>query len=156
MALLGGTVDYSGFGNVDLVIEAVFEDLAIKHQVLRETEAAISPMAIFATNTSTIPISLIAQASSRPERVLGMSDLSGEKDRPFAAYLLFVRWRQGDPVARGHLETEFLAYAPTEMEAREMVGAMRLNEVKSRLDALIKARSADERPWWDVMRSEDN
>ena len=72
MALLGGTVDYSGFGNVDLVIEAVFEDLAVKHQVLRETEAAIHPSAIFATNTSTIPISLIAQASSRPERVLGM------------------------------------------------------------------------------------
>jgi len=72
MALLGGTVDYSGFGNVDLVIEAVFEDLAVKHQVLRETEAAIKPSAIFATNTSTIPISLIAQASSRPERVLGM------------------------------------------------------------------------------------
>jgi 3-hydroxyacyl-CoA dehydrogenase/enoyl-CoA hydratase/3-hydroxybutyryl-CoA epimerase len=72
MALLGGTVDYSGFGNVDLVIEAVFEDLAVKHQVLRETEAAIKPTAIFATNTSTIPIALIAQASSRPERVLGM------------------------------------------------------------------------------------
>ncbi|HKC81461.1 MAG TPA: fatty acid oxidation complex subunit alpha FadJ [Gemmatimonadaceae bacterium] len=72
MALVGGTVDYSGFGNVDLVIEAVFEDLAVKHQVLRETEAAIHPSAIFATNTSTIPISLIAQASSRPDRVLGM------------------------------------------------------------------------------------
>ena len=72
MALIGGTVDYSGFGNVDLVIEAVFEDLAVKHQVLRETEAAIHAEAIFASNTSTIPISLIAQASSRPERVLGM------------------------------------------------------------------------------------
>ncbi|HEV7838626.1 MAG TPA: 3-hydroxyacyl-CoA dehydrogenase NAD-binding domain-containing protein, partial [Gemmatimonadaceae bacterium] len=72
MALIGGTVDYSGFGNVDLVIEAVFEDLAVKHQVLRETEAAIHPSAIFATNTSTIPIGQIAQASSRPERVLGM------------------------------------------------------------------------------------
>jgi 3-hydroxyacyl-CoA dehydrogenase/enoyl-CoA hydratase/3-hydroxybutyryl-CoA epimerase len=72
MALVGGTVDYSGFGNVDLVIEAVFEDLAVKHQVLREAEAAINPTSIFATNTSTIPIALIAQASSRPERVLGM------------------------------------------------------------------------------------
>ena len=72
MALLGGTVDYSGFGNVDLVIEAVFEDLSIKHQVLREAEASIHPSAIFATNTSTIRIGLIAQASSRPERVLGM------------------------------------------------------------------------------------
>ena len=72
MALIGGTVDYSGFGNVDLIIEAVFEDLAIKHQVLREAEAAIRPTAIFASNTSTIPISQIAQASTRPERVLGM------------------------------------------------------------------------------------
>ena len=72
MALLGGTVDYSGFGNVDLVIEAVFEDLAVKHQVLREAEASIHPTAIFATNTSTIPIGQIAQASSRPERVIGM------------------------------------------------------------------------------------
>ncbi|MDP9204018.1 MAG: fatty acid oxidation complex subunit alpha FadJ [Gemmatimonadota bacterium] len=72
MALIGGTVDYSGFGNVDLVIEAVFEDLAVKHQVLREAEASIHPSAIFASNTSTIPIGLIAQASSRPERVLGM------------------------------------------------------------------------------------
>ena len=72
MALIGGTVDYSGFGNVDLVIEAVFEDLAIKHQVLRETEAAVHPSAIFASNTSTIPIAQIAQASSRPDRVIGM------------------------------------------------------------------------------------
>lgn len=72
MALLGGTVDYSGFGNVDLVIEAVFEDLAIKHQVLREAEASVHPSAIFASNTSTIPIEQIAQASSRPERVIGM------------------------------------------------------------------------------------
>jgi 3-hydroxyacyl-CoA dehydrogenase/enoyl-CoA hydratase/3-hydroxybutyryl-CoA epimerase len=82
MALLGGTVDYSGFGNVDLVIEAVFEDLAIKHQVLRETEAAISPTAIFASNTSTIPIALIAQASSRPERVLGMHFFSPVQKMP--------------------------------------------------------------------------
>ena len=72
MALLGGTVDYSGFGNVDLVIEAVFEDLAIKHQVLREAEASVHPSAIFASNTSTIPIAQIAQASNRPERVIGM------------------------------------------------------------------------------------
>ncbi len=72
MALLGGTVDYSGFGNVDLVIEAVFEDLSIKHQVLRETEASVHPSAIFASNTSTIPIARIGEASSRPERVIGM------------------------------------------------------------------------------------
>ena len=72
MSLLGGTADYSGFGNVDLVIEAVFEDLNVKHQVLREVEAEIRPSAIFASNTSTIPIARIAEVSQRPERVLGM------------------------------------------------------------------------------------
>ena len=72
MTLVGGTVDYSGFGNVDLVIEAVFEDLKVKHQVLREVEAVAPEDVIFASNTSTIPIAQIAEASQRPERVLGM------------------------------------------------------------------------------------
>jgi len=69
---VSGTTDYSGFGNVDLVIEAVFEDLQVKHQVLREIEAVVPPRAIIASNTSTIPIGRIASASVRPERVLGM------------------------------------------------------------------------------------
>jgi len=83
-----------------------------------------------------------------------VSDDSGDKQKPFAAYLLFVRWRHGDPVASGHLETEFLAFAPSEAEARATVGALRLSEVKSKLDALIKAQRGDERPWWDAMRGE--
>jgi len=83
-----------------------------------------------------------------------MTDMSGERDRPYAAYLLFVRWREGDPVASGHLETEFLAFATTEDEARRMVGAMLLSEVKTQLDALIKARRTEMLPWWDAMRQE--
>jgi hypothetical protein len=83
-----------------------------------------------------------------------VTDSSGERARPFAAYLLFVRWRQCEPVASGHLETEFIAYGNTEDEARALVGALSLNEVKTRLDALIKAKSADALPWWDAMRSE--
>lgn len=71
LSLIGGTTDYSGFQNVDLVIEAVFEDLAVKHMVLREVEA-VAPNAIFASNTSTIPIHDIASVSERPEHVLGM------------------------------------------------------------------------------------
>src|SRR4029079_16474317 len=59
MALIGGTIDYSGFRNVDLVLEAVFEDLGVKQAVLKETEAATRHEAIFASNTSTIPISRI-------------------------------------------------------------------------------------------------
>jgi len=72
MTLIGGTIDYSGFRNVDLVIEAVFEDLGVKQAVLQETEAVTRADAIFASNTSTIPIARLASVSSRPERVIGM------------------------------------------------------------------------------------
>ncbi len=72
LSLVGGTVDYSGFQNVDLVVEAVFEDLALKQQVLREAEEVIPGDAIYASNTSTIPIGRIAEASKRAEQVLGM------------------------------------------------------------------------------------
>jgi hypothetical protein len=85
-----------------------------------------------------------------------MTESSGDMTRPFAAYLLFVRWGHGDPVASGHLETEFLAFASSESEARATVGALHLNEVKTKLDALIKAKRSEERPWWDEMRSEGN
>ena len=71
LSLAGTTIDYSGFANTDLVIEAVFEDLGVKHAVLREVEAA-APRAIFATNTSTIPISDIASVATHPDRVIGM------------------------------------------------------------------------------------
>ena len=83
-----------------------------------------------------------------------VTDASGDKTRPFAAYLLFVRWRQGDPVASGHLETEFLAFADTEEDARKLVGAMMLNEVKVRLDDLIKGKRSEQLPWWDAMHQE--
>ncbi len=72
MALLTGTVDYAGFGDVDLVIEAVFEDLGLKHRVLKEVESVCSPNTIFASNTSSLPITRIAEAASRPELVVGM------------------------------------------------------------------------------------
>ncbi|HEX5074672.1 MAG TPA: fatty acid oxidation complex subunit alpha FadJ [Gemmatimonadaceae bacterium] len=72
MTLIGGTTDYSGFRNVDLVIEAVFEDLGVKQAVLRETEAVTRAEAIFASNTSTIPITQLASVSVRPQRVIGM------------------------------------------------------------------------------------
>jgi 3-hydroxyacyl-CoA dehydrogenase / enoyl-CoA hydratase / 3-hydroxybutyryl-CoA epimerase len=72
MSLVGGTVEYSGFANVDLVIEAVFEDLDVKVDVLREVESHLPAHAVVASNTSTIPIAQIAAACERPENVLGM------------------------------------------------------------------------------------
>ena len=83
-----------------------------------------------------------------------VADTTDETERPFAAYLLFVRWGEGNPVASGHLETEFLAYGSTEDEARSAVGAMLLNEVKAQLDKLILAKKAEARPWWESMRQE--
>src|SRR5213078_1482676 len=66
VALLSGGVDDAGFGRAELVIQAV------KQQVLREVEAGTRPEAVFASNTSTIPIHRIAEVASRPERVIGM------------------------------------------------------------------------------------
>lgn len=66
------TVEYDGFGRVPLVIEAVFEDVAIKHRVIQEVEANGPEDLIFASNTSTIPIARLAEASKRPENVVGM------------------------------------------------------------------------------------
>jgi len=71
-ALLSGGTDFSGFPRTDLVIEAVFEDLEVKRKVLADTEAHTGPTAIFATNTSTIPIADIAANAARPGQVLGM------------------------------------------------------------------------------------
>jgi 3-hydroxyacyl-CoA dehydrogenase / enoyl-CoA hydratase / 3-hydroxybutyryl-CoA epimerase len=72
LALVSGGADYTGFHAADVVIEAVFEDLEVKRQVVREVEAVVGPDCIFASNTSTIPISRIAAASSRPSNVIGM------------------------------------------------------------------------------------
>ena len=72
MARITGGTDYTGFKRADVVVEAVFEDLKIKQQVLKETEAATPDHCIFASNTSSLPITDIAKAAKRPERVIGM------------------------------------------------------------------------------------
>jgi 3-hydroxyacyl-CoA dehydrogenase / enoyl-CoA hydratase / 3-hydroxybutyryl-CoA epimerase len=81
-ALLSGSVDYRGFGRADLVIEAVFEELEVKRQVLAELEAELRPEAIIATNTSTIPIHQISARARHPGRVLGMHFFSPVERMP--------------------------------------------------------------------------
>ena len=81
-ALLSGSDAYAGFGRADLVIEAVFEELALKRRVLAEVEAATRPGTIYASNTSTIPIHQIAAEAQRPEQVLGMHFFSPVEKMP--------------------------------------------------------------------------
>jgi 3-hydroxyacyl-CoA dehydrogenase len=61
-----------GFGSVDLIVEAVFEDMVLKQRVFREIDAVARPGCILATNTSTLNIRSIASATSRPESVIGL------------------------------------------------------------------------------------
>lgn len=61
-----------GFDSLDLVIEAVFEDLALKRAILGEVERKSAGRTIFASNTSSLPISVIAAEASHPENVIGM------------------------------------------------------------------------------------
>jgi 3-hydroxyacyl-CoA dehydrogenase/enoyl-CoA hydratase/3-hydroxybutyryl-CoA epimerase len=70
--LLSGSTGYESFRRLGLVIEAVFEDLDVKHEVMRAIEENVRDDCIIASNTSTIPIARIAQVADRPERVLGM------------------------------------------------------------------------------------
>jgi len=91
LLLAGGTVDYSGFADVDLVIEAVFEDLQVKQSVVREVETVVPPRAVFASNTSTIPIARIAEASVRPDRVVGMHFFSPVHKMPLLEVIVTPR-----------------------------------------------------------------
>ncbi len=72
LARYAGTTSYDDIGQVDLVIEAVFEDMAVKHAVFAELDRVCKPGAILATNTSTLDINAIAAATSRPQDVIGL------------------------------------------------------------------------------------
>ncbi len=82
LAILTGTVDYRGFANADLVIEAVFEDLTLKQRILRDIESITDDKTVFASNTSAIPITEIAAAGQRPENVIGMHYFSPVEKMP--------------------------------------------------------------------------
>jgi len=80
--LVTGSTTWTGFGNVDLVIEAVFEDLALKQSILAEVEGVVTEDVIFASNTSSLPIASIAAKAVHPERVIGMHYFSPVEKMP--------------------------------------------------------------------------
>ncbi len=72
MALIQGATDYGPFGDVDIVVEAVVENIDVKKKVFAELDKTCSPTAIFASNTSALSISELGAATKRPEKVIGL------------------------------------------------------------------------------------
>jgi 3-hydroxyacyl-CoA dehydrogenase/enoyl-CoA hydratase/3-hydroxybutyryl-CoA epimerase len=112
LSLITPTVDYKDLEGCDLVVEAVFEDSEVKKGATQQTEAVIAADAIFASNTSTIPISSLAQNSSRPANFIGIHFFSpvdkmmlveiilGEKteDKAIATAIDYVRAIKKTPI----------------------------------------------------------
>lgn len=82
MAQLSGGIDFTSYQHIDVVIEAVFEDLTLKQQMVADIEANAKTSTIFATNTSSLPIQQIAAKATRPENVIGLHYFSPVEKMP--------------------------------------------------------------------------
>jgi 3-hydroxyacyl-CoA dehydrogenase/enoyl-CoA hydratase/3-hydroxybutyryl-CoA epimerase len=85
------TTEDVGFSGCDVVIEAVFEDLELKRELVRMVEAEAGPETIFASNTSSLPIAAIAAGAQRPERVIGMHYFSPVPKMPLLEVVVTER-----------------------------------------------------------------
>ncbi len=102
MALITGTLDASGLAEADVVIEAVFEDLALKKKIFATLDKVAKPGAVLATNTSTLDVDEIAAATGRPGDVVGLHFFSPANVMPL---LEVVRTKDTSPeVIRTALE----------------------------------------------------
>jgi 3-hydroxyacyl-CoA dehydrogenase/enoyl-CoA hydratase/3-hydroxybutyryl-CoA epimerase len=88
LARITPTVQFEDLAGCDLVIEAVFEDRAIKADVTRRTEALLDSDAVFASNTSTLPITSLAQASVRPAQFIGLHFFSPVDKMPLVEIIV--------------------------------------------------------------------
>lgn len=71
-ALLTSTADLSRLGDTDLIVEAAFEDMAVKRELFAKLDAAAEPESVLATNTSSLSVTEIAEATTNPKRVVGL------------------------------------------------------------------------------------
>ncbi len=86
LARIKASADYADLADCDLVIEAVFEDRGVKAALTKECEAAMADTAVFASNTSALPITDLAGASSRPANFIGMHFFSPAEKMPLGNY----------------------------------------------------------------------
>ncbi|CAN7162479.1 3-hydroxyacyl-CoA dehydrogenase NAD-binding domain-containing protein [Mesorhizobium amorphae] len=112
LSLITPTADYADLAGCDLVVEAVFEDSAVKKAATEQAEAVLKPAAIFASNTSTIPITALAKNSARAKNFIGIHFFSpvdkmmlveiilGKKtgDKALATAIDFVRAIKKTPI----------------------------------------------------------
>ncbi|WP_045464111.1 fatty acid oxidation complex subunit alpha FadJ [Vibrio hyugaensis] len=82
MLQLSGGIDFTSFNHIDVVIEAVFEDLDLKQKMVADIEVNAKPDTIFATNTSSLPIHKIAEKAERPENIVGLHYFSPVEKMP--------------------------------------------------------------------------
>jgi len=88
LARITPTVQFEDLADCDLVIEAVFEDRAVKADVTRRTEALLAADAVFASNTSTLPITSLAEASVRPTQFIGLHFFSPVDKMPLVEIIM--------------------------------------------------------------------
>lgn len=86
--------DYAALADVELVVEAVFEDRALKAEITRKLDAVLAPQAVIASNTSALPISELAEAGAHPENFIGMHFFSPVERMPLVE---IVRGRKTSP-----------------------------------------------------------
>jgi len=91
LARITPTTDHALLQGCDLVIEAVFEDRAVKAEVTARAETMMPPTAVFASNTSTLPISGLAQASTRPAQFIGLHFFSPVDKMPLVEIIVGAR-----------------------------------------------------------------
>ncbi|MFG5383119.1 3-hydroxyacyl-CoA dehydrogenase NAD-binding domain-containing protein [Yoonia sp. R2-816] len=96
LGLITATTDYAALEGCDLIVEAVFEDVGVKADVTAKVQAVTGPDCIFATNTSTLPITQLAKASNDPEKFIGIHFFS-----PVDKMLLveIIKGKETGPVA---------------------------------------------------------
>lgn len=111
--------DYAPLAGCDVVIEAVFEDRAIKAEVTRRAEAVMRPDAVFGSNTSTLPITGLAEASVRPDQFIGLHFFSPVEKMPLVEVIL---GQQTSDVALAHALDLVQALGKTPIVVRDSRG----------------------------------